>query len=114
MSHHSIALLQLDCMIASMEAGSFIPAQLTKLKEIRTLLTTSDTVKETVTTVNSVQPVLRPVVSPLFPVMGSLQSVVDLAYSQLPIKDNNTVLSLLMSYHNTLLQEITRNKQYQD
>lgn len=39
----------------------------------------------------------------LFPTMGSLQEVVDLADSKLPITSRNEVISLLMTYHNTLL-----------
>ena len=39
----------------------------------------------------------------LFPTLGSLQEVVDLAESKLPISDKNEMFSLLMSYHNTLL-----------
>ena len=39
----------------------------------------------------------------LFPTLGSLQEVVDLAESKLPISDKHEMFSLLMSYHNTLL-----------
>lgn len=42
----------------------------------------------------------------LFPTLGSLQEVVDLAKSKLPIADENEMFSLLMSYHNTLLKEV--------
>jgi hypothetical protein len=43
---------------------------------------------------------------PLFPTLGSTQEVVDLAKSQLPIMDNNTLLTVLGTYHNTLLNEV--------
>lgn len=41
---------------------------------------------------------------PLFPVMNSLQEVVQLGNSKLPIKTRNELLSVLMTYHNTLLK----------
>jgi len=40
---------------------------------------------------------------PLFPTAGSLEEVVSLGESQLPIMDKNTLFTLLMTYHNTLL-----------
>lgn len=43
---------------------------------------------------------------PLFPTMGSLQEVVDLAESRLPVMTRNEVVSLLKTYHNTLLAQI--------
>ena len=42
----------------------------------------------------------------VFPTMGSLQEVIDLANAQLPISDQNVLFSLLMTYHNTLLREV--------
>ena len=53
---------------------------------------------------------LRAVPMSLFPTMGSLQEVVDLAESKLPITSPNELFSLLMTYHNTLIQE-SRNVQ---
>ncbi len=44
----------------------------------------------------------------VFPTAGSLQEVLDLAESKLPITSKNDVTALLMVYHNTLLAEITR------
>lgn len=41
---------------------------------------------------------------PLFPVMGSLQEVVDFSDTQMPITNKNELFSLLMTYHNTLLK----------
>lgn len=40
----------------------------------------------------------------LFPTMGSLREAVELAESKLPITDKNELVSLLMTYHNTLLK----------
>jgi hypothetical protein len=40
----------------------------------------------------------------LFPTLGSLKEVVDLANSMLPITSKNEMFSLLMTYHNTLLK----------
>ena len=56
------------------------------------------------------QPPLRAVHMGLFPTMGSLQGVVDLADSKLPITSRNEVISLLMTYHNTLLS-VTQTQQ---
>lgn len=53
------------------------------------------------------QPPLRAVHMALFPTLGSLQEVVDFSESKLPITDKNELLSLLMTYHNTLLKEVT-------
>ena len=51
---------------------------------------------------------LRAVSMSLFPTMGSLQDVVELAESKLPITSRNELISLLMIYHNTLLQELKK------
>lgn len=40
----------------------------------------------------------------LFPTMGSLREVVDLADSKRPISCKNELFGLLMTYHNTLLK----------
>ncbi len=53
---------------------------------------------------------LRAVYMGLFPTMGSLQEVVDLAESKLPIINKNDLLSLLMTYHNSLLHCIKKEK----
>jgi hypothetical protein len=42
----------------------------------------------------------------LFPTAGSLQEVLDLGESRLPITDRNELRSLLMTYHNTLLSRL--------
>jgi hypothetical protein len=45
---------------------------------------------------------------PLFPTMGSLQDVHDLAKSQLPITNENAITALLATYHNTLLNQLVQ------
>ena len=52
---------------------------------------------------NYFKPPLRAVSMALFPTMDSLQDVMDLAQSRLPVTDHNEMLSLLFTYHNTLL-----------
>ena len=52
------------------------------------------------------KPALRAVHMGLFPTAGSLQEVVDLAESKLPITTQNDVFCLLMTYHNTILKLI--------
>ena len=42
----------------------------------------------------------------LFPTLGSLQEVVDLAEANLPIVHKNAINALLCTYHNTLLKVI--------
>lgn len=58
------------------------------------------------TAIPAVQPALRAAAMPLFPTLETLQSVVDLANSQIPAMYQNMVLGLLMTYHNTLLKVI--------
>ena len=53
-----------------------------------------------------IKPLLRAVPMALFPTMGSLQDVLDLAESRLPICTKNDVITLLGTYHNTLLKTI--------
>lgn len=52
------------------------------------------------------QPAVLPVTMGLFPTMGSLQQVIDLGNSQLPITTPNALFSLLCIYHNTLLEQV--------
>lgn len=56
------------------------------------------------------KPHIRAVPMTLFPTLGSLQEVVDMASSQLPLANKNTVLSVLMTYHNTLLLQQLKDK----
>lgn len=44
----------------------------------------------------------------LFPTLDSLQAVVDLAVSQLPLNNKNNAISVLMVYHNTLLAQLAK------
>lgn len=53
---------------------------------------------------------LRAVPMNLFPTLGSLQEVIDLAESKMPISNRNEIYSLLMTYHNTLLDQIEQGK----
>ncbi len=57
-------------------------------------------------------PLLRAVQMSLFPSMDSLEEVISLAESKLPITDKNELVSILMMYHNTLLNQLNneRNK----
>ena len=45
----------------------------------------------------------------LFPTFGSLKEALEFAESKLPITDKNELISLMMSYHNTLL-DVTAKK----
>jgi hypothetical protein len=58
------------------------------------------------------QPHLRAVPMTLFPTLGSLQEVIDMADSQLPLASKNTVISILMTYHNTLLLTQVKEKSW--
>jgi hypothetical protein len=58
------------------------------------------------------QPHIRAVPMTLFPTLGSLQEVVDMANSQLPLANKNVLLSILMSYHNTLLLQQIKEKSW--
>lgn len=55
-------------------------------------------------------PLLRAVQMSLFPSMDSLDEVISLAESKLPITDKNELISLLMMYHNTLLNQINNER----
>jgi len=41
----------------------------------------------------------------VYPTLGSLQEVVDLANSKVPVSSKNEMYAMLMIYHNTLLKE---------
>ena len=55
----------------------------------------------------SFHPALRAVPLALFPTLDSLQEVLDFADSKLPITTKNDITALLMTYHNTLLKQIS-------
>ena len=52
------------------------------------------------------QRVLDTVSKPVYPTMDSLQAVIDLAKAKLPICSDNDLMSVLMTYHNTLLDQV--------
>lgn len=52
-------------------------------------------------------PLLKANVMALFPTLDSLQDVLELAESKLPITDSNDLYVLFMTYHNTLIKELT-------
>lgn len=54
------------------------------------------------------QPPFRAVPMPVFPTMGSINEVVELAESKLPITDKNELFSLLMTFQNTLLKQLNQ------
>jgi hypothetical protein len=46
----------------------------------------------------------------LFPTMGSLQEVIDDAKAKLPITNENTLMTIIGAYHNTLLDLINKGQ----
>lgn len=52
------------------------------------------------------QPPIRAVRMSLFPSMDTLDSAVKYCKAQLPSEHSNTVMAILMVYHNTLLDQI--------
>lgn len=51
---------------------------------------------------------------PLYPTAGSLEEVVSLGKSQLPIMDENTLFVLLMTMLNTLIAELQKEGRLRD
>lgn len=49
---------------------------------------------------------LRAVPMTLFPTADNLDQVIAAASSELPITDQNQLITVLMTYHNTLLKEL--------
>lgn len=111
---YNIAMLYLDGLIAGVEANSEILVHLSELQLLKQLLqaSTNKAYKHTqakgthIVKKSELQPSLRAVVSPLFPTMDSPQSVMDMAVSQLPITTPNVITNILMTFQNTLLQDI--------
>lgn len=56
------------------------------------------------------EPPIRAVPMSLFPTMDSLQDVVDLAESKVPVSTKNEIRSLLFTYHNSLLKVLNDAK----
>ena len=58
---------------------------------------------------NSVnQSALRAVPMTLFPTLDSLDAVVEMALSKTPVVSKNEMRVILMTYHNTLLNQINK------
>jgi hypothetical protein len=55
---------------------------------------------------NSLQAPVRAQIMALFPTLDSLEAVLELGQSQLPITTPNQLVCLLMTYHNSLLRQI--------
>lgn len=53
------------------------------------------------------QDALRALPMGLYPTMESIQEVINLAESKLPITDSNEMYSLLMTFQNTLIKYLT-------
>lgn len=47
----------------------------------------------------------------VFPTLGSLEELVDSVKAGLPAERFNEVYAIMMTYHNTLLAELTRSRQ---
>lgn len=60
-----------------------------------------------------VQPGLRPVRMTLFPTLDSLNAVIDLGLSQLPINTPNALIGILMTYHNSLLKQVEESNKHE-
>jgi hypothetical protein len=56
------------------------------------------------------EPPIRAVPMNLFPTMDSLNEVVAIAKLQLPITHEQSLITLLMTYHNTMLATIDRQQ----
>lgn len=56
------------------------------------------------------EPPIRAVPMNLFPTMDSLNEVVAVAKIQLPILNEQSLLTLLMTYHNTLLSALHKQQ----
>lgn len=53
---------------------------------------------------------MKPVPMPVFPTLGSIQEVMELAESRLPITNKNDLQALLATHHNTLLSLLKHQK----
>mgnify|MGYP000374433769 FL=1 len=45
---------------------------------------------------------------PLFPTMRAIEDVIDLGEANLPITSKNELITILGTYHNTLLKELKK------
>ena len=55
------------------------------------------------------QPPIRAVPMNIFPTLTTLEEVIALAKSQLPIMDEQQLVTVLMTYHNTLLAYVRKS-----
>lgn len=99
MTDVEIATKYLEGMIDRMRVNLSI--SIDDLNTVKNIINQSNTLKTT-----SLQTELRPVKMGLFPQLNTLNSVVELGYSQLPITNKNELFGLLMTYHNTLINEV--------
>ena len=58
------------------------------------------------------QAALRAVPMPLFATMGSIEEAINMASSQLPLVNKNTLMSVLFTYHNSLLLTQLKEKSW--
>jgi hypothetical protein len=108
--HINVVLQQLNGLIAGMESHSEVHVSTIELKTMRVLLGGAwESEYDSNVTPTQYPPVLA-VPMGLFPSMDSLQQVIDMANSQLPIATPNAIFTLLMVYHNTLLSQISACK----
>lgn len=109
-----MCLVMLDGLILGIEAQSEIQVQLSELKTLALLIQREVNSKhnpcaELVIKAHLPQQ-LTTQPMPLYPTMDSLNSVLDLAYSQLPEVHPNKLASLMVTYHNTLLAQLKKEK----
>lgn len=106
-----LVLTILGGLIAGIEMNSSIPPQLSELRTMHQLLTADymSRNKEAWQPINNTPRKIEPRRMGIYPTLESLQSVVDLARGQLPSVPLNTIMSLFMTYHNTLLSELEKN-----
>lgn len=62
----------------------------------------------TISSTSESKPQLNVAPMPLFPTLDSLEAVIELGLSQLPINTPNALVCLLMTYHNSLLKQISQ------
>lgn len=58
----------------------------------------------------TIKPPFQPAFMNLYPAMNSVEEVIALALSKIPVTHQNEMVSILMTYHNTLMKEIHNDK----
>jgi molecular chaperone GrpE (heat shock protein) len=56
----------------------------------------------------TIKPPLRAVHMTLFPCMDTLEDAIEHCCAQMPVKDSQRMIALLMLYHNTLLNTLEK------